>query len=134
MHDLFQVYLFDSVIKGDEISLNHYISLGADINCKDKNGITLLHLSSTSSESEKLIPYILEKGSNLDSIDNKGVTPLHMMCANNRLYGVLCLLHNGANPNLKTFDESKSTCLNFAIAYNNTEIENLLLSFGAKRI
>ena len=59
-----------------------------------------------------------------------GQTPLHLCCAQGRLYAVTCLLHKGANPNPQSTD-TKSTPLHLAVQHDHEDIARLLLAFGA---
>jgi uncharacterized protein len=127
--------LLDAVLRGDEVGVAHILDIGdfsEGLSESDENGMTALHWAATSPESERLIPNLLARGAYIDTKNNFGHTPLHLCCAQGRLYAVTCLLHKGADVNAPTAVESGSvTPLHLAIQHNHSDIVRLLLAFGA---
>lgn len=130
--DFFQS-LLDAVLRGDDVAASHIISLGdfsPELNETDSNGMTALHWATSSPESEKLVPILIAHGASIQPRDGKGQTPLHLYCAQGRLYGVSCLLHKGVDTNCQTA-EFALTPLHLAVLHHHADIARLLLAFGA---
>jgi ankyrin repeat protein len=122
--------LMDAVVVGEENLIDIYLNMGTTINVKTSDGYNVLHWAAASSEGEKLVPYLIAKGIDVNSQDIRGYSPLHVHALRGRVYGVSCLLHNGADPNITT-NEEKYTPLHLAIMHNQTDVISVLLSFGA---
>jgi len=127
----FQSLLLDAVVKGDESTVFHVLALGGNVNGPDASGLTALHWASVSSDAETLVPMLLARGAKINARDTNGVTPLHLHAAQGRCFGVACLLHQGADPNLQTND-TLSTPLHFAAFHKQANVARLLLAYGAK--
>jgi ankyrin repeat protein len=154
MCDFLEAFI-DGVVKGDESIILYILNLGgaADlINAKDQYGMTGLHWTCASADSEKLVPILLAKGAHIDCEDSKGDSSLtlnrialiglhlitdagrsalHLHAAHGRTYGCACLLHQGADVNKQTADTG-STPLHYAAKYKQPEVAKLLLAYGAK--
>ena len=125
--------LLDSVLRGDDVAVSHIIDLGnfsPNLSEADCNGMTIVHWAAASPESEKLLPLLISYGASIQICDNEGWTPLHVYCAQGRLYGVSCLLHRGANTNVTSTDLS-ITPIHLAVMNRHADIARLLLAFGA---
>ena len=125
--------LLDAIGRGDDVAVTHIIDIGgfsADLSETDANGFTCLHWAASSRESERLLPTLLAQGAHVEATNKFGQTPLHLCCAQGRLYAVTCLLHKGANPNPQTTD-TLSTPLHLAVQHDHEDISRLLLAFGA---
>jgi len=107
------------------------VAAGANVNARDKNGNTAMHLVAQNWYTMKwAIPcssILLKKGINIDSQNYKGLTALHLAAAN-RDGQKLCryLLSKGANTRLQ--DCNGNTALHLA---RHVEIVNLLLVFSS---
>lgn len=64
-------------VKGYLEIMDYLISKGADVNAKNRNGRTPLHVSAFLERLETC-EYLLKKGANINAIDDKGMTPLHL--------------------------------------------------------
>lgn len=130
-NDSFSCMLFDSVSKGDESGVLHAIALGVSINTLDEDGSTCLHYTSSCPQSELLVPLLIAKGVTIDTKNKNGVTALHLLAAHNRIYGLTCLLHHGANINCMTTTVPVMTPLSWSITNNSTDATKILLALGA---
>jgi ankyrin repeat protein len=101
--------------------------LGADVNCRDIEGMTPLHHAVCNGH-EEAVPYLLDRGANIDAKDNQLRTALH--------HAVLCcqvdtmkrLLTAGAT--LDTKDAHGDSPLHCASAIGNVDVLGCLLSHG----
>jgi ankyrin repeat protein len=59
--DWFQEPLFNAIVRGDDVAVTRLLSLGigSAVNCVDHHGLTALHWSAASPESELLVPLLL---------------------------------------------------------------------------
>jgi len=89
---------------------------GANPNCRDKTGLTPLHLTSD----EKVAKMLIEAGAKPNSKDKTGMTPLHYAALNGRSQVIRVLLECGANINSK--DESGMTPIFLAGDYRVAEL------------
>lgn len=76
------------------------LSKGADINIKNQDGRTPLHIAAGITDDDKLLSLLISKGADVNSQDNLGNTPLHN-AAGNRLYkkNIPLLISSGAKVN-----------------------------------
>ena len=86
--------------------------------------------AASSTEGEKLVPFLIANGAMVDAKDNSGRTPLHIHCARGRIYAVACLVYHGADTNCQTSD-TKQTPLQVAASHGHDEIQRILLAYGA---
>ncbi|EAY15092.1 ankyrin repeat protein, putative [Trichomonas vaginalis G3] len=105
-----------------------FISLGADINAKDINGITALHQASISNN-KKAVEFLLSHGANVNEKCYDFKTALHFATILNYIEIVELFLSHGANINEKDFDEK--TPFAYAMLHNYKEIIKLFLLHGA---
>lgn len=95
---------------------------GADVNAKDKNGQTPLHLV----EDEVIASLLLKEGALVDGRDNSSRTALHEK--KNLRVAKLLVAYN-ADVNAK--DDTDITPLHTAVNANNVDLARLLLTHGA---
>lgn len=140
-----RVPFFDAIVIGDDSVVNHLIELGCDILMTNEYQQNALHISSISLQSEKLVPFLISKGVGINDKDYLGHTPLYYHSEKGRIYGVTCLLYNGAEPNGaccghqidnqdNSFNSNNSidrTPLQAAILHGHSEVVRILLGFGA---
>ena len=89
--------------------------------------------AASSTEGEKLVPFLIANGAIIDAKDNIGRTPLHVHCARGRIYAVACLVYHGADPNSKTLDTGL-TPIEIAASHGHEEIQRILVAYGATPI
>ncbi|XP_063923115.1 uncharacterized protein LOC135137411 [Zophobas morio] len=106
-------------------------TLGADVNMRDNEGRNALHHAILSTyENPTLITLLKSYDIDLDARNTKGVTPLHLACAENKVEMAKTLLDLGADAN--TVDNLKQNSLHYAAAAKqSTDTMNLLLDSGA---
>lgn len=121
----------EAVIRGDQVALEHLLSLGVDLNEPDFDGSTALHWCAASEEGAGLVEWLLKKGAQIEARDSDGFTPLHVHCAKGRHHAVSCLLHYNADVNART-ESSTITPLQIAVHKKHAEIARILLAYGGK--
>ncbi|KAH8868684.1 85/88 kDa calcium-independent phospholipase A2 [Schistosoma japonicum] len=86
---------------------------------KDEDGNTVIHLAS-GGVSSKVLSLLLEnlKSLNVNALNNKGESPLHIACRNNSLDCIEKLLRAGGNPMIGEFESYA-----IHIAVNNDSLE-----------
>ena len=124
--------LIDGVVRGDEAIVNHIVMLGASLIMNDEQGLTCLHWAASTTEGEKLVPFLIAKGADINAVDPLGRTPLHIHSARGRIYAVACLVHHGAHLNLRTMDGNNLTPLDMALRHNQLEVVRILIAYGAE--
>ncbi|CCT61712.1 uncharacterized protein FFUJ_01804 [Fusarium fujikuroi IMI 58289] len=107
---------------------------GVDINARGRDGLTALHILVTGKEWWQVfhaMPYLLSKGANMESRDDKGCTPLlHSFTKWGafRTAAMKSLIDKGADVNV--VDSEGNGCLNKAA--HQEEFVRLLVSHGAE--
>lgn len=105
------------------------INFGADVNEKDVDDTTALHMAVTEGNME-IIKILVKRGANLESKSKlKGSTPLHCAANSNKLEAARELLSFGAQ--VDEVNEVGDTALLIASLGNNVELVKLLLDSGA---
>lgn len=88
---------FETVLNGFENITKLLLEKGgADVNDKDVNGRTVLHLAAQEGHCS-IVRLLLKHGAELEVVDENGDTPLLLATANNRIGTIKLLLENGAN-------------------------------------
>jgi len=111
-----------------------------DVNTKDKEGETALHIVARSGNNVVRIIKILTKaGIDVNAVSSSGETALHLAIeyakiesfkCKDKINNVLFLIENGADVNIKK-EEDGNYPLHLAIKNGNVEIVKLLLKAGA---
>ena len=78
----------------------------------------------------EVVKLLLEKGANIEAINNQGFTPLWIAAYKGHTEIVKVLIAAGADKETKTEDEAKSTPLLIAVQEGHTEIVKVLIAAG----
>lgn len=82
LHLLVEKVDLDHIVNGYPRIIDKCLTKGFDINSKDADGKTLLHIAAASGDLPA-IKYLLTRGAEINIKDNKGRTPLHFAAAGN---------------------------------------------------
>lgn len=111
----------------EEAILNLLLENGADINARNDDGVTILHIVTD----PNAVPMLVKSGAMIEARDKNGWTPL-IMQADNQENGpdvVEALLSEGADPNAK--GENGVTALALAKETGNQSLIDILKAGGA---
>ncbi|XP_063103094.1 unconventional myosin-XVI isoform X3 [Cavia porcellus] len=86
--------------------VRHFLSSGGNVNEKNEEGVTLLHMACASGYKEVAL-LLLEHGGDLNVPDNQYWTPLHLAAKYGQTNLVKLLLTHQANPKLMNCNEEK---------------------------
>ncbi|EAY09159.1 ankyrin repeat protein, putative [Trichomonas vaginalis G3] len=109
--------------------LEYFISLGANINEKDKNGNTALH-NVVAWNYDEMAEVLISHGANINIKNEFEKTALDITAARNYKEMAEFLISHGAKINEKT--KNGSTALHTAARNNSKEMVEFLISHGAK--
>jgi|ETN07SMinimDraft_1059922.scaffolds.fasta_scaffold27627_4 ankyrin repeat protein len=129
--------LIDAARDGSIALVRRELSRGADVNAKDKDGFTPLHLAANKGHKE-IVKLLIAEGADVNAKDDGGRTPLHGTAYWGRKEIVELLIAKGADVNVKIeVGELKGlTPLDAATHPDNpnasAETANLLRKHGAK--
>ncbi|XP_016059297.1 PREDICTED: unconventional myosin-XVI-like, partial [Miniopterus natalensis] len=90
--------------------VKHFLSCGGNVNERNDEGVTLLHMACASGYKE-VVSLLLEHGGDLNVADNQYWTPLHLAAKYGQTNLVKLLLMHQANPNLLNCNEEKASDL-----------------------
>ena len=94
-----QEKLFAFIQENDLPSVKKMIQKGIKINCKDNGGETALE-HAVKTDNKNIVKYLISKGADVNTIDNKKSTPLSVIKSEGMMY---LLLSKGANADTMVF-------------------------------
>ena len=113
---------------GNVGDVRRHLNEGADVNKKDEQGHTPLHISARNG-SNKVGEVLIERGAKVDAKDNEGRTPLHLAARNGHAPMVDLLLAKKATVDSR--DNQRRTPLHHAASERGNDTALVLLSKAA---
>ncbi|MGI9337847.1 MAG: ankyrin repeat domain-containing protein, partial [Gammaproteobacteria bacterium] len=117
-----------AVEKGDIAEFKRLIADGADIDAKDKLGMTLLHWAAEQGQTQAAL-FFVNAGADVNAKDIFGDTPLHIAASSGKTETVLALVNAGADIRAKNIPGR--TPFNLAIYHGQTKTAITLVKAGA---
>lgn len=99
--DYMEQDLFEHVKDGDCAAIAYDIIDGAEIDVKDKDMWTPLHIAALNGH-EKMVEFFLRMGANAENKNHMGRMPIHVAVSHNQVKVVEIFLQRGINPFLST--------------------------------
>ncbi|MFC1765376.1 ankyrin repeat domain-containing protein, partial [Planctomycetota bacterium] len=121
--------LLTAAQNGEQQEVKVLLDQGADINAKDDQGMTPLHLAAQEGHKE-VVEFLLSKDADINAQNIKGYTPLYSAIWNNDPNIVGLLVSKGADVNFSP--EKGYPPLQHAVWFENTDIVRSLVEHGAK--
>ena len=106
--------------------IKQLIDNGIDVNLKDDNGCSLLHIAA-GNETDEMIKILLANNSAVNVVGVNGETPLIVACKRNKINNVRALIEHGADVNFR-LETTGSTALHFAAKFADEELIKFLLN------
>ena len=107
------------------------INNGANVDARNLWGHTPLRWTVRLNISKEMIELLLASGAGINSKDEDGSTVFLAVACYHDIEIIQILLNKKADPNIK--DKDNKTALDYAIATNNSKVQELLRQHGAKR-
>ncbi len=120
--------LFKAIDDDDVEVIKRAIEAGADVNAKNDDGRTPLHLAAYGN-SKKIMDTLIAAGADVNAKDNHGDTPLYGAVRSNSKESMDALLAAGVDVNSR--DNNGLTPLNLAVDYLLTKAMKKLIELGA---
>ena len=121
--------LVDTAKNGFIVAAQYIIKVLRDVNIKDENGNTALHLASFCGH-RQIVKMLLDAGADVNYSEVDGYTALHYASYSGHRQIVKMLLDAGVDINIK--DKKGRTALYWALHKNKKDLVNLLEKRGAK--
>ena len=110
--------------------LKHLIQMGVNLDSQNNKGLTLF-MEAVAKNDQELCEILLALGSNINIRNRQGYTLLMEEYQKGNMQMVQFLLDKGCDTNIKANDEDQRTALIMAVAKNDLDMCDMLLSHGA---
>jgi ankyrin repeat protein len=121
------ISIHEAAKEGNIEAVKQHLAAGANVNAKDTNGWTPLHLAALNGQKETT-EILIAEGADVNAGDK--ITPLHYAAQYGEKEIVELLISKGADVNAENYEGK--TPLDRAIEYNQPETADLLRKHGAK--
>ena len=121
----------DVIIRGDKDAIEHLFSNNSQINRKDDEGLTPLHIS-VMHGNVQIVEMMIKRGAVINAVDNYGRTPLYYAALYMKPDIAELLLKNGANPNIGDREGKSPLCIGYSGSRDNGDILKALVKAGCK--
>ncbi|QRI42761.1 ankyrin repeat protein [Mudlarkpox virus] len=121
--------LFYAVKKDDYDMVKLLLDNGANVNVQDSVGYSCLHFAGIHNSSTEIISTLIQYGTELNSCDWVGRTPLHVFVIESNFEAVKLLLKAGAYVNVR--DKCRQFPIYYSVVKSDHLISGLLLKYGA---
>ncbi len=102
-----------------------FVSLGADVNAKNAERLTPLHVAAFLN-SDRAIEELIAKGGDVNAADNESRTPLHLAAYSGNAQAVKTLVQKGAN--IEAVEKINAmTALHLAVVKGSMEVVTILV-------
>jgi len=131
-------FIHTAAVGGDTEAVKEFLAAGADVNAKDNDGYTALHLAVGKRGSLEVVKLLITEGVDVNVKNKGGATPLHFTAFYGQEDVTKLLIDNGVDVNMKGL--TGETPLDWAMRGKNginanrfhTEIIDLLRKHGGK--
>lgn len=126
-----RLLLHTAAASGNAGVIEEVLKSGAEVGevDKDHHNRTALHVAAASGRDEAVRAIASAPGANVNAVDSRGWTPLHVAANTGHRGGVVFLLLKGANPHIKTAREGE-TPLHLAALNNHAGVIEDLIALG----
>jgi len=123
------ISIWDATYQGNIEAVKQHLAAGTDVNAKNRDGVTPLHLAALEGHKE-IAELLIAADADVNAKDNRGGTPLHFAASQGWKESAELLITAGAEVNAK--DKRGRTPLGIAIARKHPETADLLRKRGGK--
>jgi len=120
--------LFSAVFAGDANQVKLQLSRDADVNARDRQTLTPLHVALWYRH-KGVAEVLIDKGADINAKDKSGYTPLHFAAIKGNSESAALLITKGADVNVKS--RAGQTPLHLAADYGYKDVIELLIAKGA---
>ena len=117
--------IWEAAKQGNLEAVKQHLADGADVNAKDKYGLTPLHYAAWQGRNE-IVELLTANGADVNAKDVDGGTPLHEAASDGRKEVVELLIDNGADVNVK--DDRGMTPLDWAEGVSRRDLPEVKAS------
>jgi ankyrin repeat protein len=122
--------LLETAEEGDVQEVRSLIEEGADVNARDEDDFTPLHVAAEYGHTD-VAALLIEWGADVNAQDDMGWTPLHKAAIWSRTEAAAVLLERGADVNVR--DDEGCTPLRVSTIVGYTEVAELLRRHGGTK-